>query len=82
MNLSKWIELITVLGPKLKEALPLIIALIKLFSNTAENGGPVSYSMPATPSKEYIDAVDLAKANGATEDEAVEIAQLIQARQA
>lgn len=82
MNLSKFIELINVLGPKLKEAWPLILALIQLFGGKITSDTGTSYAAPASPSAEFIKAVDLAKANGISEEEATEVACAIQALQA
>lgn len=82
MSLSELLKLMVMLGPKFKEALPLILALIKLFSSTAgENGGAVSYSMPATPSPEYQAVIAEGTKHGADENMVHELAQLVQARQ-
>lgn len=80
----KYIELLLklndLLGYRMKEALPLILALIKIFTKPTETSaeGAVSYSMPAEPSEDYKKFIkDAVVCYGADESQAHELAQLV-----
>jgi hypothetical protein len=75
MNLGKWIELIQNAGPKLQEALPHIIALIRILG-----GGPVRAG--GISRQEHVEHAQksefkrLLKDGGVSEKEAKELADL------
>lgn len=70
------IQLVSVLGPKIKEVLPLILQIIELFRDVKLPTG-VSYAMPASPTPDYQRFITEALNNGADEQDAHKLAQLM-----
>ena len=78
MNLVTLLELINKLGPKFKEALPHLIALYKIISEALQSpAGPVSYGIPSAPSSAYLQVVNAGRANGASDEEIYELANMV-----
>lgn len=78
IGLAKWIEIIRLVGPQLKELLPLIMELIKIVREaTGATTAPPAYNLLNAPSPEFTTAVNEAVAAGVSEEDAVEMANLV-----
>lgn len=75
------IQLVTILGPKFKEILPILLQIIELVKGIVPPtpGTPtgISFSMPSAPSVEYQQFINDAKNAGADESDAHQLAQLM-----
>ncbi len=74
---AKLLELIRVLGPKLKDALPLILALLELFAKSPSPGAFGASASTSALTDEAAQIKNEAVAAGASAEDAEKLARLL-----